>query len=117
MHVQNRSIAMVILLTIVTCGIYGWVWYYQTTTEVNMSLGENDNALFELLLIFITCGLYGFYWFYKYNQRLVRLGQTMGLTLSDNALIYILLCVFGLGIVSIGIMQNQLNEVADKKIS
>lgn len=33
--VQNRNIAMCVILSFVTCGIYGLIWLYQMTNDLN----------------------------------------------------------------------------------
>ena len=106
---------MVIILSIVTCGIYYLIWMYQTSEEVNNTLGDTrDGPGLEVLLTIVTCGIYGLYWLYKYNQKLVRLGNNMGVSLSDNSIICLVLAIFGLTVVALGIMQSQINELADK---
>ena len=114
MYIQNKSIAMVILLSIFTCGIYYYIWMYQTSQEINNTLGEvGDSAGMEVLLSIVTCGIYGIYWLYKYNQRLNRLTANMGFPTSDNSVVCIVLAIFGLIVVSQGIMQSQINFLAD----
>ena len=115
MYIQNKSIPMVIILSIVTCGIYYLIWMYQTSEEVNNTLGDTrDGPGLEVLLTIVTCGIYGLYWLYKYNQKLVRLGNNMGVSLSDNSIICLVLAIFGLTVVALGIIQSQINELADK---
>ena len=97
MYIQNKSIPMVIILSIVTCGIYYLIWMYQTSEEVNNTLGDTrDGPGLEVLL------------------TMVRLGNNMGVSLSDNSIICLVLAIFGLTVVALGIMQSQINELADK---
>lgn len=101
---------MVIILSLVTCGIYYYVWMYQTSQEINNSLGDmSENPGLEILLTILTCGIYGFYWLYKYNHKILRLSGNMQKTISDNTVICVLLAIFGFAIVSQGIMQSQIN--------
>ena len=64
---KQRSIGMCILLTIVTCGIYGLYWFVCITDDTNEMSGENELAGggMALLLTLVTCGIYGWYWAYK----------------------------------------------------
>ena len=39
MYITNRSVETTIILSIVTCGIYYYVWMYQTSQEVNNTIG------------------------------------------------------------------------------
>ena len=41
---KQRSIGMCILLTIVTCGIYGLYWFVCITDDTNEMSGENELA-------------------------------------------------------------------------
>ena len=112
MYIQNRSIPMVIILSLVTCGIYSLVWLYQTSQEVSNTVGDSDSPGVELLLCIVTCGIYTIYWWYKYSKKLVTLSERIGVSPTDNSLICLLLSIFGLGIVSMGIMQSQINDLA-----
>ena len=113
MYIRNKSIPMVIILSLVTCGIYYYVWMYQTSEEINNSLGDTqENSGLEILLTIITCGIYGLYWLYKYNHKILRLATNMGKPVSDNSVICIVLAIFGFMIVSQGIMQSQINFLA-----
>ena len=77
MYIQNRSIPMVIILSLVTCGIYSLVWLYQTSQEVSNTVGDSDSPGVELLLCIVTCGIYTIYWWYKYSKKLVTLSERM----------------------------------------
>ena len=68
---KQRSIGMCILLTIVTCGIYGLYWFVCITDDTNEMSGENELAGggMALLLTLVTCGIYGWYWAYKMGER------------------------------------------------
>lgn len=38
--VKNRNIALCIILSLVTCGIYGWYWFVCLTDDTNTISGE-----------------------------------------------------------------------------
>ena len=64
-----RPIPIMLLLNIVTCGIYYIYWIYQTSVEIKMCSEREDlNPTIEILLGIITCGLYFKYWYYKYGK-------------------------------------------------
>ncbi|MCI8650521.1 MAG: DUF4234 domain-containing protein [Anaerotruncus sp.] len=114
MYIQKKSIPMIIILSLVTCGIYYLFWLYQTTTEVNNTVGDtSESAGMELVLILVTCGIYSLYWYYKYCKKLVRLCEQVGAPQTDNSLVCLILAVFGFSIVSGAIMQSQINMLAD----
>src|SRR5947209_2762691 len=57
---QERSIGMCILLTLVTCGIYGIVWMYQIGTDLKNVLGRDEpNPGLDIILSLVTCGIWG----------------------------------------------------------
>lgn len=66
-----RSAWMTILLMIVTCGIYGVIWFYQTQSEVRDTLNDQTiNPGMDLLLSFVTCGIWGMVAQYKTLQKI-----------------------------------------------
>lgn len=109
---DKRSPALVIILSIVTCGIYYWYWIYCVSNEIKVFLDDPDiNPGLEVLLSIVTCGIYTFYWYYKMNQKMVIMGQRADMLVTDNSVVCIILAVLGLSIVSMAIMQNQLNDI------
>ena len=64
--IQKRDIAIAIILSIVTCGIYGIIWFVQLTDEVKIAAEDNEfqSGGIAFLLTLVTCGIYGIYWAY-----------------------------------------------------
>ncbi len=110
--VPYRNIAMTIILTIVTCGIYGIYWFIVMTDDAKKVSRDEQGASGGLafLLTLITCGLYGIYWYYKQGKRLYDAGINYGVNIKDNSVLYLVLGIFGLGIVSYILIQSDLNE-------
>lgn len=77
---------------------------------VNNESGTSGALAFVLSLV--TCGIYSIYWYFKMGQRLHEAGQKRGIQIADNSLIYLLLGLFGFGIVSYALIQNDLNKFA-----
>ncbi|HZS45695.1 MAG TPA: DUF4234 domain-containing protein [Blastocatellia bacterium] len=109
----ERSIATSIILTLVTCGIYGLVWFYAVGKDIRDYLGRGDpNPGMDILLMIVTCGIWGLYIMYKYPTQINEMLQKRGLPTNDNLpLISIILGVCGLGIVSLAMMQSELNKL------
>ncbi len=111
MGIKRRDIVTAIILSIVTCGIYGIYWFIVLVDDVRVS--TNDNSLptggTAFLLSIITCGIYMYYIFYKMGKAMyeAKLGT------SDNSIIYLVLALFGLGIVNYCLIQSELNNYAD----
>ncbi len=118
---EKRNIATLIILSIVTCGIYALYWFVVTTNDIENALGSKSDGACKsggaaLLLSIVTCGIYTFYWYYKEAERIETLNSERGLRSSTEGWVYILLCFFGLEIVAMAIMQDQLNRIVDAPV-
>lgn len=60
-QIEERSSAMVIVLFLVTCGIYGLYWLYKTSEELKNTTNDPDINPVMDLIITIICGFYGIY--------------------------------------------------------
>jgi len=110
---RERNVVTCILLTIITCGIYGIVWFINLTDDAARA---NNNPNFSggtaFLLTLVTCGIYSIYWNYKMGKELYNAKISKGMAASDQSILYLVLCIFGLEIVNYCLMQNELNEMA-----
>ncbi|OLE52597.1 MAG: hypothetical protein AUG51_17395 [Acidobacteria bacterium 13_1_20CM_3_53_8] len=105
---------MVIVFSIITCGIYAIWWWYTIMTEIKNSLGREDiNPGLDLVLALVTCGLYLIYLHYKYPQLMLEMQDRAGLPRNDISVISLVLAVVGLGVVSLFMMQTELNKIWD----
>lgn len=114
---KERNIAVAIILSIVTCGIYGIYWFIVLTDDARLASGDQQapSGGIAFLLTLVTCGIYGIYWAYKMGKTLVMAKQKAGLNVEDNSVLYLILQLFGLGIVNYALMQNELNQLAGKE--
>ena len=114
---QERNIAVAIILTIVTCGIYGLYWFVVISDDVKEY--SNDSEMMSggvaLLLTIVTCGIFGFYWAYKLGKNMFSAQQMNNLPATDNSVLYLILELFGLGIIVWAIIQNDLNTITRTK--
>lgn len=111
---NQRNIAVSIILTIVTCGIYGLYWFIVLTDEVR-SRSENysmPSGGVCFLLGLITCGIYYIYWAYMIGKNISSAKEKKGLQSDDNAVLYLILQLFGFGIIVYALAQNDLNVLA-----
>ena len=113
-NICKRDLAMTIILSIVTCGIYGLVWFFGMVEDLNTAAPDPDDktAGIILLLIIVTCGIYSWIWLYKTGDKVDRIRQMNGELPSNSGLIYLLCAIFGLSIVSYALIQTELNKVA-----
>ena len=110
-NVAPRSIPLAIILSFVTCGIYMLYWIYMLNDEIN-ELAQDETApggALVLILIVLTCGIYGLYWYYRMGEKCDYIAQTH----TSNNILYLVLGIFGLGIVSVALMQDTINRVLE----
>lgn len=112
--ISKRDIVMAVILSIITCGIYGIYWFIVMTDESN-SVSDEKTASGGLAFLYtiITCGIYRFYWNYKMGQKLYLSGKKYDLAISDNSVLYLILSIFGFDIINYCLIQSDLNRFAD----
>lgn len=115
--IQRRSVAMCIVLSIITCGIYGIYWFIVLTDDANTVLPDNKgfnntSGGVAFLLTLVTCGIYGLYWAYKQGEKIDEAKTSRGIMSSNSGLIYLILTILGFGIIAYALMQNELNSMA-----
>ncbi len=113
--INKRSIATCIILTIVTCGIYGIIWMINLVDDLNTATQSKDESsgITVFLLSLITCGIYSYVWLYKAGEKVNVIKRFNGeATDTSTSIIYLVLALFGLSLVSYYLIQDQLNRVA-----
>lgn len=112
--IRERNIATCILLSIFTCGIYAIVWFITLTDDA--ASASDDKSLsggVAFLLSIVTCGIYTLYWSYLMGKKIRDAKEKAGLTANDNSVLYLVLSLFGLGLVNYCLMQSDLNDIAN----
>ena len=110
MIMEKRSVATSIILCIITCGIYMWYWDYKNWDSLYRANGQPSKAGTDLLLSLITCGIYYIYMHYKMGKMEGEAFARYGLGQKDDSVLYLILTIFGLGIVSVAILQSNINH-------
>lgn len=104
--IRERNIVTNILLSIFTCGIYGIVWFITLTDDAGIASEDSSmSGGMAFLLTIVTCGIYGIYWNYKMGKAIYAAKEKHNLSGSDNSILYLILGIFGLGIVNYCLMQ------------
>ena len=106
---KNRSVLAVVLLSIVTCGIYAIYWFYVMAEDMNAKDSTKQpltNLIVAILLGIITCGIYTIYWMFRFYEK------ADAITGKNNYVVYFILTLFGFGIVSMALLQNDVNQGA-----
>ena len=112
----KRSIPLAIVLSFITVGLYALYWVYTLTEDAHAAAGERTTASGGMVILFsfLTCGIYSFYWLYKMGETIVMEKQKRGMTADTNLpIIYLVLALFGFGIISYALMQSALNDIID----
>ena len=106
--IQPRNIVMCIILSIVTCGIYGIIWMIKANDQINYLANEPTATSGGLVILytFLTCGIYGFFWYYNMGNRCDRIERMNG----SKGIMFLVFGLFGLGIVSMCLMQDTINK-------
>ena len=97
---KHRNPIMVILLSLITLGIYTLVWAVRTENEMNAKGAHIPTAW--LLII----PLVDYYWLWKFSEGVeVVTSKKMGAVVAFCLL-------FFLGVIGMAIIQDKLNQVA-----
>lgn len=113
--IKQKSIVTCIILSIVTCGIYGIIWFINIVDDLNTASGDvnGQSGVVVFILTLVTCNIYGLYWAYKAGEKVSIIRQRNGLSSdSNNGILYLILNLFGLNIVTYALVQSELNNVA-----
>lgn len=112
--IPNRNLALCVILSIVTCGIYGIYWMIMLNDEVNQ-VSEDYKAFsggMVFLLSLVTCGIYQVYWSYKMGEKIDIIDDTSN---GNSNILYLILSIFGLDIVNFCFMQDALNGLSSNR--
>ena len=107
---KNRNIALVIILSIITCGIYQLYWLWVTISALD-SEGQNSNmpAVAQFILMFFYVGfiLFGL----NADANINAIKAKRGIPTSDHKVLYIVLGIF-LPIVLVCLVHQIFHPVA-----
>jgi len=110
MEIKKRNIVTCIILTLITCGIYGIYWVICMAREAVSVKDPSDSGVLEIVLMLFL----PFLGFYLAEQKLAKGCEEKGIEHKDNSILYLILGLLGLGIVNYCMMQNDLNKLATK---
>ena len=111
--VKQKNIAVSIILSFITCGIYFYVWMYDITESANVVSNKSEiTPGMAILLSIVTCGIYAIYWNYKMGKQIYEARLNRGMNASDNSILYLILSILGWSIINVALMQSDLNEMA-----
>lgn len=108
MIIKQRNIVVAILLTIITCGIYGIYWVIVMARDAVSVKDPADNAILEIVLMLFL----PFLGFFLTERKFAEGCAQRGIDHKDNSVLYLILGLLGLGIVNYCMMQSDLNKLA-----
>ena len=113
---MKRSIPVSVILSIVTCGIYGIYWMIMLNNELNrLSNHPKDmGGGLVFLLSIVTCGLYALFWYYKMGKQCDELRAMRGEMSDNSGVICLLVGLLGLGIINYCLMQDNINKTLEQ---
>ena len=103
---KKRSIGIMILLTIITGGLYSIYWTCSFQNQLRKETGKGFGGLGHLLMLILTVGIYAAYWQYAAGKRLAKLGTT------DRGILYLIFCFVFLAWLNPYLMQSQANKLS-----
>lgn len=114
---KQRSGIVVILLSIITCGIYMFYWYYVTMEDINKIAGEERIPAAGWLIGSILCSPLIWVVYYKLDKNLARVSAENGTYYKENFVLWLLLTFFcGIGtFIAIFQICGGLNEIWNKR--
>lgn len=111
--VNQRSVAAAIILSLITCGIYGIYWFIVLTNDVGkLSKDYSFTGGKHFLLTLVTCGIWTFIWAYQAGKHVAEAHKQRGTSVSDNSALYLILSIFGLSIIVYALVQSEVNNLA-----
>ena len=107
------NIALDIILSIITCGIYWFFWQARQMRALNYLLKEQRfSFLLWFLVSLITCFLFNIYYEYIMAKAIVEIQTKQGKTASnDLPVLSLVLSIFGLHIITDAIQQHEINKL------
>ena len=99
----DRIFLMYLVLSIVTCGIYPIIFWYQYTEDLNIICAKDGkptmNYIIVLLLGIVTCGIFLFVWYYQIGDRLEKNCQAYGVQTTTSGTTLLLWVLLGTWVV------------------
>ena len=108
--INKRVIWKSIVFTFLSLGIYGIYWHYLLVKNVKALKNDTSKCAGEMACL-ILVPFYSLYWWYKSGETVKRELSTNGYDALGKGNVYLILSAFGLGIVSMAIMQDDFNSL------
>ncbi len=111
---KKRSVAAVVILNIITCGIWGAYWGYVMSRDLQAETGVSKiPPVATCLLLLFVSGAGGALLGYDCNETVNALRAKKGLPPVDNMILWLLLGAF-IPLVTMALVQNDVNDLLDR---
>jgi len=122
--IQRREPALVLVLSIVSLGLYLPFWYHGIYEDLKALDGRTPTGhgyWLDFLFVLLTFAIYGIWVDYQISQQIAEFEERNGLgPVQDTSIIAVILdvasyaTVFVTNFITSAIQQDQLNRVVDK---
>ncbi len=105
----QRGVTACIVLSVLTLGLFMPAWLFWITRELRERLGLRD---LHPLLDAVLCVLflpYGVFWAFKASRLVALAREAAGLPREDRTALNVALALFGLGVITLANLQDDLN--------
>ena len=111
---KKRSVAAVVILNIITCGIYGVYWGYVACRDLQKESGVSKiPPIATMLLLLFVSAAGGALLGYDCNETVNAIKEQRGVNKSDNLVLWIVLGVL-LPVVTMALVQNEINQLPER---
>ena len=109
----SASVALYLVLTIVTLGLFNLYWNYRQMQVCNELLERREFSWLRwILLCVVTFGLYHFYYQYKMGAAINEIQDRYDLPFTEGLPnLSVVAAVIGFGVIADCIHQHELNKI------
>ncbi len=106
---ERRNVGSCVILTILTCGIFGIIWLTKLCKDINKLHGDENPVGSEVLLVLFV-PFYSVYWAYTKGKQMYEDSKKRGGNLTDRKVIYLIMNLLFMQLFTMGFIQTQLNS-------
>lgn len=109
----SASVALYLILTIVTLGLFNLYWNYRQMQACNELLERSEFSwLLWILLCVVTFGLYHFYYQYKMGAVINEIQDRYDLPFTEGLpILSVVAAIVGFGVIADCIHQHEFNKI------
>ena len=92
--IKRKDFVTVLLLSLVTCGIYFLIFLYETNEDINRMVGNDGQAkdgATMIILTLVTCGIYYLYWIYVQGNRIKAVADCNHIRCDETGTFYLVM--------------------------